>query len=132
MFFIYRLLDPRDHSICYVGMSKNAERRYIEHTQNQIRSDLHWWITSLKRLNLRPLLSIIEAVETIEEAKEREAHWIREYLERDEPLTNGLFPSSARLPGQTYLRYASYAFRGTELECEENKRQRKYLRNRLR
>lgn len=92
MYSIYTLSDPRDASIRYVGLSKNAYKRYAMHltipAKKQTEKDT--WIRDLFKINSAPMLSIVETVETREEAQERERYWIQHYFSLDAKLVNRL------------------------------------------
>lgn len=64
--FIYALLDPRDGSVKYIGKSKNVKSRYSyhinEYKSKKISKKINW-IKSLRKLDLKPELLIIDEVE---------------------------------------------------------------------
>lgn len=90
MYAIYTLSDPRDNTTHYVGISQEVERRYATHLlySNSRETAKTLWIKELRACNMVPSLSIIEQVDTIEEARNSEQHWIRYYLELGMPLKN--------------------------------------------
>jgi predicted GIY-YIG superfamily endonuclease len=89
MYSVYTLADPRDNLIRYVGMSKQPVQRFAQHLLGNDQNDEKTaWIRELMQDDLMPTLTIIEKVETWEEANKREMQWIRYYIEVGMPLTN--------------------------------------------
>lgn len=90
-YYVYVLADPRDNTIHYVGMSKNPQKRLSEHLlckePNQGKTA---WIQGLKRVQMEPILRIIDQAEDREAAKTFEEFWIGFYRRGDQPLTNML------------------------------------------
>lgn len=87
---IYKLLDPRDSSVRYVGKTVNKLNiRLSQHCSNANFGISHRdnWILLLRRLGLRP---IIELVEEANEAnwEEREIFWIRRFKDLGCDLVN--------------------------------------------
>jgi hypothetical protein len=87
----------------YVGRTNNSKRRLSRHL-----SDRSWhpewhdgalvfgspkvrWIRELRRLGLRPLLTVVEEVEPPELAPERESRWIFHHIHQGAALTNGFY-----------------------------------------
>lgn len=90
MYSVYALVDPRDDTIRYIGMSKNVWRRYAMHLliPSKGAASKTAWIKRLKEIDLAPLLTILETAETEEDALKRETYWIKHYLKQDTPLLN--------------------------------------------
>lgn len=92
---IYTLVDPRDGTVRYVGMSNNPQKRYQQHyscgyaAADSVKS----WIRELKELETKPLLFIVEEVDNYDAAWMRETYWINFFLAEGEPLTNWLSSS---------------------------------------
>lgn len=105
MYHIYTLTDPKTEKVRYVGMSKNAHRRYAMHLLNMGRLDgqKDRWIKALAETGEAPSMSIIETVETETEARKREKDWIQHYLNLKMPLTNELLLESGMAPHTIYL-----------------------------
>ena len=61
--FIYELIDPRSNETRYIGKSNNPQRRLKDEHLKEI-GDTHKirWIKQLQRLNLIPVLNIIDEV----------------------------------------------------------------------
>jgi DNA-binding XRE family transcriptional regulator len=93
---IYALLDPRDSTIRYVGMSRNAQRRLFQHLLGDSRNEeKNGWIRELLDGGFYPTLYILEEVESQRAdvdayslACERERYWINAYLQSGAPLLN--------------------------------------------
>lgn len=86
---VYSLTDPRDNTVHYVGISKDIERRYIEHvTCSGTNLQKNLWVIELLQQNLKPQLTVIETVVGSMDARERENYWVQLYLSQGAPLTN--------------------------------------------
>lgn len=70
---IYALVHPEDKKVRYVGLTKDVDKRYQQHLRKAT------WIQELKNQGLKPVLSILETVDALEVAKEREQYWIGRY-----------------------------------------------------
>jgi predicted GIY-YIG superfamily endonuclease len=90
LYFIYKLVDPRDDTIGYVGISNNPNARYKQHVNMQDTNEKKiFWIQQLLQENIQPKMRIIEMIEEDEgEAYNREKYWIQYYLEKGVDLTN--------------------------------------------
>ena len=86
---IYRLVDPRDLLVHYIGISRQPYVRYGKHltrADNNVAKNA--WILEMTEQGQLPLIEIIETVKGVSNAKQREAHWITVYLGLGMPLTN--------------------------------------------
>jgi hypothetical protein len=86
---IYKLIDPRDSAVRYVGKTRKLEERFKNHC-NRARIDptpRSKWLQSLRSQYLKPIMEIIETV-PIAEGKFRERFWIKHYLTIGCDLTN--------------------------------------------
>lgn len=95
MFEIYQLVDPRDQSVRYVGMSKDAQKRLQRHL-SQKDNPLAPWFQELAGHGFKPALVIIETVEEKQQARERELHWITYHSSQGAHLENYHGNSQAR------------------------------------
>jgi hypothetical protein len=95
--YIYALIDPRDNTTRYIGMSVDIQKRFYQHLRGQCGRHTWYWVRELQQLGTSPVLQILEVVYrdddmTLTEFKlfvlEREAYWIREYLRMGAPLLN--------------------------------------------
>jgi DNA-binding XRE family transcriptional regulator len=91
---IYALIDPRDYTTRYVGMSRNAQRRLFQHLLgDQGNEQKNNWLLELLEEGVYPILRILETIDAEEAdayaiACEREQYWISECLRLDMPLLN--------------------------------------------
>lgn len=80
MYTIYALIDPRDYSAHYVGVSRDVYRRFVEHIsckgENTAKDR---WIQELQQLNLLVMMQPLGTAATREEALQIEAQWIHDY-----------------------------------------------------
>jgi len=86
---IYKLIDPTDNSIRYVGKTRKPNERFKNHC-NRARIDptpRSKWLQSLRAKDLKPIMEIIETV-PIAEGKYRERFWIKHYIDIGCDLTN--------------------------------------------
>ena len=88
---IYALIDPRDGTVRYIGVSKEVQTRLAQHlseTQNARRM----WLSELKESGLSPEVEILETIEIEGDidtsSLEREQYWINALLQSGAPLTN--------------------------------------------
>lgn len=89
MYTIYALVDPRDNTIRYVGLTDNVYRRFKEHiTCDGCNPRKDAWIVELELHQVVVIMRSLEYVNTIEEARESENYWIRHYQERGASLLN--------------------------------------------
>lgn len=105
MYYIYELVDPTTSEVGYVGITINPEARLLQHlTSEQTNPAKNEWIQSLKSQNLSIRMNIIEIVEDIKAAREREKHWIKAYISDGVSLYNtqhALRPSKKALGTST-------------------------------
>ena len=87
-YYIYGLIDPRDHQIKYVGQSRNPEGRLLGHLSAAVRGTkpVHTWLRSLRPT--LPLLVILESVaprmilvgaNVVNSASVMEAKWLKRF-----------------------------------------------------
>lgn len=93
---VYALIDPRNHDIRYVGMSKHPYKRYGQHLAMQKDNpSKNTWIQELADEGLVPEIIILEWVEeNITMAQEREGYWINYYLNEGCSLFNVNLPKN--------------------------------------
>jgi len=107
---IYQLIDPRDGSVRWIGLTSNLKARTVEHLHGGKRSNpsKQAWVAELKAAGLYPIVEVIEEVDN-KAAQERELHWLRFYQLEGEPLLNqSEIITSAKRAGRrsTNLEYA--------------------------
>lgn len=64
--YIYTLADPRNNEIRYIGKANRISKRLKKHLGEKSNSRRVKWISSLKKLGLKPIIEILEEVESIE------------------------------------------------------------------
>jgi len=74
---IYKILDPRDNSVIYVGKSDNIFERIGNHISN-VKSPIGLFIQQLILADLKPIFVIIEQCHKCE-VDVREIFWIYKY-----------------------------------------------------
>ena len=90
-YYVYALIDPRDRTIRYIGMSRQPKLRLIEHRHFKQHRQRHDWIAELQQQQLEPIIHIIEEVhDTRRYAYTRETYWIHQYAAQGAPLLNVL------------------------------------------
>lgn len=95
---IYKLLDPRNEKVRYVGCSANVQRRYKQHLcPADWRTDLiAQWVRLLASKGLKPQLVVIQEV-VWERGEETEQYWIDRYRADGHKLYNADSPSRSTL-----------------------------------
>ena len=87
---IYALIDPRNNSIRYIGMSADTNYRFYLHIQQGGGKQESAWLRELRQLNLSPILKILETVDPNDysTACEREKYWMQRLQEAGCLLVN--------------------------------------------
>jgi len=86
---IYTLVDPRDNSTRYVGLSSDVYNRFAQHILDRVNLAKHAWIAELKQQGFIPKLVVLEKdLESLDQARVREIYWISFYLNSGANLTN--------------------------------------------
>jgi group I intron endonuclease len=78
MIYIYKLIDPRNNEVRYVGKTINIKRRYKQHLYDKRASHKSSWVQSLRTHKLKPVLEILEICND-NNWKEREVYWIGQF-----------------------------------------------------
>lgn len=86
--YIYVLSDPREGVVRYVGQSHDPENRIRTHLSNVDYCKRTKWVMGLIRDGYTPVMDIIEAHSTREEADEAERRWIKHFLDMGIDLVN--------------------------------------------
>lgn len=86
--YIYILQDPITEEVRYVGKSINPKRRYRSHLWDKpkVKYYSYYWIQSLLKRGLKPIMTIIDETETNWEELER--YWILQFKTWGYSLTN--------------------------------------------
>ena len=80
---IYKLVDPRNNAIRYIGQTNEPQTRFRQHLNadyapNPIKYN---WIHELRKLELLPRLELVEGIYASRRViDERESYWILYYL----------------------------------------------------
>src|SRR5260370_31240290 len=101
-YFIYALIDPRDDSIRYVGLTEYPDIRLKQHILGDGNIPKRKWVSELNRLGLSPIMQTIETVQSLPEAFEREGYWIQYYLNIVARLVNINRPSRLQDKGTKF------------------------------
>ena len=93
LYIIYALVDPRDESVCYIGITDNMPMRFKQHLREAGSITAKgMWLAELQRYGLRPAVRILEEIQ-IEKTQryiveERERYWIQAFEQSGVSLTN--------------------------------------------
>ena len=88
-YVIYVLLDPRDTTARYVGMTNDLTERFIQHIRmGEVNTEKNMWILDLKNVGLLPICRTVQVCQSEREAREAERKWIDAFIEIDQPLFN--------------------------------------------
>lgn len=85
--YIYSLRDPLSLEVRYIGMTINPDKRLYDHTSAPSNDHRGHWLKTLKRVGVRPIMELLEAVPT-SDVDEAERWWIAKYKESGAKLTN--------------------------------------------
>lgn len=77
MIYIYKLIDPRNNEVRYIGKTINVKRRYKQHLYDKRKSHKSSWVQSLRNQKLKPIMEILEICD--DNWKEREIYWIEQF-----------------------------------------------------
>jgi len=117
--YIYSLIDPRNGDIRYIGKTNNTKLRLSNHLVEKHKTYKVNWIKSLKKINLKPILEILDKV-LIEDWQFWEQHYISLYKSWGFKLTNstngGDGNKSVNLV-KLRKRICKYDFNKTLIEC---------------
>lgn len=98
MYTIYALIDVRDNSIRYVGMTKNTFTRLSQHlldAGNNTPKGL--WLAEMQQAGVSPKLEVLEVIKASEHAyqiaRERERYWIQKLTSDGSPLLSDIADS---------------------------------------
>jgi predicted GIY-YIG superfamily endonuclease len=93
LYIIYALVDPRDESMRYIGITDNMPMRFKQHLREAGSITAKgMWLAELQRYGLRPAVRILEEIQ-IEKTQrylveERERYWIQALEQSGVSLTN--------------------------------------------
>lgn len=92
--FIYVLKCPTTGAIRYVGKTDNAVNRLRTHLATKSRCHRSYWVQSLLKQGLKPILEVIDEV-PMAEWQAWEAAYIQFFFEEGHDRTNGTFGGDA-------------------------------------
>jgi len=137
MYKIYELIDPRDveYNPRYIGYtSTSLKARLQEHMKpsrlirNNYRAN---WIRSLRAEGITPEIRLIEEVDTLERAWEREIFWIKTYRILEYRLANGTNGGAGSVGyNPTKETRAKISINGTKRTMSEETKQKLIAANR--
>ena len=92
-YVIYALVDPRDESVRYIGITDNMPTRFMHHLRETgSRTAKGTWLAELRCYGLQPTIKILEEMRVKETQRylveERERYWIRAFEQSGASLTN--------------------------------------------
>src|SRR5487761_1096917 len=89
LYTIYTLIDPRDQTVRYVGITYDVYQRMRQHSRQEGNNKgKKARVRGFEELQNIFIMHSLEQVRTIEEALEREIYWIQHYLQQGAHLTN--------------------------------------------
>ncbi len=93
MYTIYALIDVRDNSTRYIGITENTFTRLSQHlldTGNNTPKGV--WLAEMQQAGVSPRLEVLEVINASEHAyqiaRERARYWIQKFSEDGSPLIN--------------------------------------------
>jgi len=84
---IYLFRDPRDDAARYVGVTRNLRQRLTNHYNGHGSGHCRNWVKSLRSLGLKPVVEILEIVES-NEREDAEKAWIIGFRQAGADLVN--------------------------------------------
>jgi hypothetical protein len=92
MHYVYGLIDPRDSSVRYIGITSNPVQRYGDHLHDHstiyANRKKQAWIKELKELHLVPHMHFFRCTKNEEDAHLLEKCYLLIYRMRGVPLLN--------------------------------------------
>lgn len=89
LFYTYALVDPRQTSIFYVGLTNDVRERFIAHIMNrEVNRAKNAIIDELRAVGMLPYFRLLEVSEGERAGRASERRWIDAFLEIGEPLCN--------------------------------------------
>lgn len=96
--WIYALVDPCSNEIRYIGCTRQIRVRSREHRNGfAVSRGIRKWLGSLKRINLKPQVFLIQEVTTNMNRDDTETYWISLCLSRGARLLNTIIRPSSQI-----------------------------------
>lgn len=93
--YIYGLIDPNSHKVCYIGRTVDLYARLDAHIEEMATSIKGEWMRRLRASNIRPTVIVLDQFEDGPES-EIESWWIEFGRSMGWPLTNTLNMKSSK------------------------------------
>lgn len=95
-YHVYALIDPRDGSIRYVGLTSDPRQRLWCHLSERTNAGKWAWMCELKERGLRPRMETLEVITNtgwdIDKAIRAEHDWLLKLQADGHPLLNKVVP----------------------------------------
>jgi len=89
IYTIYALVDPRDQSVRYIGVTYDVFQRMRQHSRCEGNNKAkNAWVEELQRIQQMFIMRSLEQVDAMDEALIRESYWIQRYLREGANLFN--------------------------------------------
>jgi len=107
-YYIYTLEHPITNEIRYVGRTNNIKGRLATHLYSSKTGTTHKdrWINSLIKIGLKPIIKVLDELDSIEECLKTEEYWIAQFKAWDFQLTNYCDGGSLGMTGKTLSKEA--------------------------
>lgn len=110
MYVIYVLVDPRDNSVFYVGITEDVYHRFLEHINcSGTNFGKNARIVELRATNKMVIMETLEEVESRGAALQRETYWIHHFEALREPIANISKTSPSRRAKKTGIRLGRFS-----------------------
>lgn len=122
MRYIYKLIDPSDNEIRYIGQTDDIKRRYNDHISSSLNenSDSYdtykaRWIRKLKLRGLLPIIEVVEECNSLEQSNIRERYYVSKLTNEGCRLTNSYITDVTEFSSHTREKMSN-ARKGKKLE----------------
>jgi len=122
MRYIYKLIDPSNNEIRYIGQTDNIKRRYNDHISSSMNenSDSYdtykaRWVRKLKLNGLLPIIEIVEECDSLEQSNIRERYYVSKLTNEGCRLTNSYITDVTEFSSHTREKMSN-ARKGKTLE----------------
>jgi hypothetical protein len=122
MRYIYKLIDPSNNEIRYIGQTDDIKRRYNDHISSSMNenSDSYdtykaRWVRKLKLSGLLPIIEIVEECDSLEQSNIRERYYVSKLTNEGCRLTNSYITDVTEFSSHTREKMSN-ARKGKALE----------------